>query len=169
LGGRGGIGRDGGTVPVVATLRFNHMELTFPPGTLDDAYRAEVATFYRELFGWVASDVEVVGQSCQYLRVDDGQFLLLAESPKHLESPGYDHLGLLCDTRAEVDECLTRAKTFRDQDDRVRIKEYEDLNTGNLTVHAFYVKYLLPIFFDVQCMEWIAGAEPTHRWQYAPA
>ena len=22
-----------------------------------------------------------------------------------------------------------------------------------LTVHAFYVKYLLPIYFDVQCME----------------
>jgi hypothetical protein len=156
-------------VPGVATLRFNHMELTFPPGTLDGGYRAEVAAFYGELFGWVASDVEVVGQSCQYLRVDDGQFLLLAESPKHLDSPGYDHLGLLCETRAEVDQCLERAKAFQARDDRVRIKEYEDLNTANLTVHAFYLKYLLPIFFDVQCMEWDAGAAPTHRWQYTPA
>ena len=35
----------------------------------------------------------------------------------------------------------------------VQIKEYEDLVYPNLTVHAFYVKYLLPIWFDVQCME----------------
>ena len=37
------------------------------------------------------------------------------------------------------------------------------------SVHAFYVKYLLPIFFDVQSMEWQPGTAPTHRWQYATA
>ena len=30
----------------MATLRFNHMELTFPPGTLTDSFRGEVAAFY---------------------------------------------------------------------------------------------------------------------------
>jgi hypothetical protein len=145
------------------------MELTFPLGTLDAAYRGEVTSFYSGLFGWATSDVEVVGQSCQYLRVDDGQFLLLAESPKPIQSPGYDHLGLLCETRAEVDNLLGRVKEYQAKDDRVRIKEYEDLKTENLTVHAFYVKYLLPIFFDVQCMEWQDGAAPADRWQYLPA
>ncbi len=67
-----------------------------------------------------------------------------------------------------MDELLAKARAFRDQDDRVRIKEYEDLVTGNVTVHAFYVKYLLPIYFDVQCLEWKSGTEPSHRWQYAP-
>lgn len=153
----------------VATLRFNHMELTFPPGTLDESFRRDIAAFYGELFGWESSDVEVVGQNCQYLRIDDGQFMLLAESERPMQSPGYDHLGLLCETRAEVDDVLARAKTYRDRDDRVRVKEYEDLNTGNVTVHAFYVKYLLPIWFDVQCMEWQAGTAPSHRWQYASA
>jgi len=153
----------------VATLRFNHMELTFPPGTLDKAFRREVTAFYGELFGWDSSDVEVVGQRCQYLRVDDGQFVLLAESERPMQSPGYDHLGLLCETRAEVDELAARAKTYQERDDRVRVKEYEDLVTANLTVHAFYVKYLLPIWFDVQCMEWQAGAAPGRRWQYTSA
>jgi len=151
------------------TVRFNHMELTFAPGTLDATYRADVAGFYGGLFGWASADVEVVGQDCQYLRVDDGQFLLLAESPKPMQSPGYDHLGLLCDTRAEVDELLDQVRAYAQRDDRVRVKEYDDLVTGNLTVHAFYVKYLLPIFFDVQCMEWQPGSEPAHRWQYATA
>jgi hypothetical protein len=49
----------------------------------------------------------------------------------------------------------------------VQIKEYEDLVQGNVTVHAFYVRYLLPIWFDVQCMEWKVGAEPEKRWSYA--
>jgi hypothetical protein len=35
----------------------------------------------------------------------------------------------------------------------VRIKEYDDLVIGDLTTYAFYVKHLLPIYFDVQCME----------------
>ncbi|HEY6318582.1 MAG TPA: hypothetical protein VI462_11930 [Acidimicrobiia bacterium] len=151
------------------TVRFNHMELTFAPGTLDEAYRADVAAFYGDLFGWQSANVEVVGQQCQYLRVDDGQFILLAESPKPMSSPGYDHLGLLCDTRAEVDELLGKVLDHQRGDDRVRVKEYEDLVTGNVTVHAFYVKYLLPIFFDVQCMEWQPGSAPTHRWHYATA
>jgi hypothetical protein len=153
----------------MAKVRFNHMELTFPPGILDASFRKEVAAFYGDLFGWQSSDVEVVGQDCQYLRVDDGQFLLLAESERPMQSPGYDHLGLLCETRAEVDDLIARAKAYRDRDDRVQVKEYEDLKTPNLTVHAFYVKYLLPIWFDVQCMEWQPGTTPSHRWQYASA
>ena len=61
------------------------------------------------------------------------------------ESPGYDHLGVLCDTREEVDELLERAKRWRDKDDRVKIIEFEkDLVQGPVTVHAFYVQYLLP-------------------------
>ena len=65
--------------------------------------------------------------------------------------------------------CDTLVKEYGRRDDRVRVKEYEDLVTGNVTVHAFYVKYLLPIFFDVQSMEWQPGTAPTHRWQYATA
>jgi hypothetical protein len=145
------------------------MELTFPRGTLDASFRQQIAAFYGELFGWTSSDVEVVGQDCQYLRVDDGQFLLLAESDRPMSSPGYDHLGLLCDSRAEVDALLAKARDYGARDDRVQVKEYEDLVTGSLTVHAFYVKYLLPIWFDVQCMEWPSGEGPAHRWQYASA
>jgi hypothetical protein len=56
-------------------------------------------------------------------------------------------------TRAEVDELLAACKQYRDDDDRVQIREYADLESPGLTVHAFYVKYLLPIYFDVQCLE----------------
>ncbi len=142
-------------------MRFNHMELTFPIGTLDDVFRKEVDAFYGDVFGWTGVDTEVVGQLCHVMLTGSpqGDFILLAESPKPIASPGYDHLGLLQDTRAEVDELLDRCRRWQEKDDRVQLKEYEDLVTGDLVVHAFYVKFMLPIFFDVQCME--RGVQPV--------
>jgi len=135
-------------------MRFNHMELTFPRGTLTNEFREEVDAFWGGVFGWTGVDTEVVGQLCHILLSEEAQqFILLAESNKPVQSPGYDHLGLLFSTRAEVDEKLDECKRFQDKDDRVQIREYDDLVTGDLTTHAFYVKYLLPIYFDVQCME----------------
>jgi hypothetical protein len=134
-------------------VRFNHMELTFPSGTLTREFREEIDAFYGTLFGWTALDTEVVGQSCHLLMPDSDQFILLAESDKPMHSPGYDHLGLLQDTRVEVDDLLTACERYAEKDDRVKIVQYDDLVYPELTVHAFYVKYLLPIFFDVQSME----------------
>ena len=134
--------------------RFNHMELTLPIGGLASG-RREIADFYRDLFGWDSIDVPILGQVGLLLRTDPdtSQFILVTEQNKHLSSPGYDHLGLLYDTRAEVDELLEKAKKWRERDPRVQIKEYEDLVTGSTTVHAFYVRHLLPIWFDIQCIE----------------
>ena len=36
-----------------------------------------------------------MGQRTYFLSPDDGQFILLAESDEHMQSPGYDHLGHL--------------------------------------------------------------------------
>ncbi|HEY3095694.1 MAG TPA: VOC family protein [Acidimicrobiia bacterium] len=138
----------------VPTMRFNHMEMTFPPGTLTSEFREEVDGFYGSVFGWTGVDTEVVGQLCHLLLSEEAQqFILLAESEKPMQSPGYDHLGLLFSTRAEVDDKLEECKRYQEKDDRVRIKEYDDLVIDDLTTRAFYVKYLLPIYFDVQCME----------------
>lgn len=134
-------------------IRFNHMELTFARGTLTPEFRREVADFYGTVFGWDVRDVDVVGQSCLYLDVHDEQFILCAEVDNPMSSPSYDHLGLLLETRAEVDATLQAIRDRAASDDRVRLKEYEDLVMGGVTVHAFYVKYLLPIYFDVQVIE----------------
>jgi len=134
-------------------MRFNHMELTFPIGTLTESFREEIDAFYSSIFGWTALDTQVVGQSCHLLLPDADQFILLAESDRPMSSPGYDHLGLLQDTREEVDDLLAACERYAEKDDRVTIQRYADLVYPELTVHAFYVKYLLPIYFDVQCME----------------
>ena len=121
------------------------------------------------MFGWNALDVPILGQHGLLLRTDaeTSQFVLVVESKKPVSVPGYDHLGLLLETRAEVDRALAAIRSWQARDERVQIKEYQDLVQGDVTVHAFYVRYLLPIWFDVQCMEWKAGAEPERRWSYA--
>ena len=147
--------------------RFNHMELTLPVGALD-ASRKEIAAFYGELFGWDALDVPILGQQGLLLRTDPetSQFILVTEQRRHMQSPGYDHLGLLYDTRAEVDALLEKAKQQRARDSRVEIKEYEDLVVGDVTTHAFYVRHLLPIWLDVQCQEYANGAAPQRVWRF---
>jgi hypothetical protein len=106
----------------------------------------------------MVSDVEIVGGLQLLLRPDETQFILVAESSRPLSAPGYDHLGLLCDTREDVDDVLARCEKVMADDDRMRIKYYDDLRTGGVVVHAFYVKYLLPIWFDVQVIERVAPA-----------
>ncbi len=147
--------------------RFNHMELTLPKGALD-ASRAEISAFYADLFGWDALDVPILKQTGLLLRTDaeTSQFILLTEQRAHMTSPGFDHLGMLCDTRAEVDALLAKAKDWRRRDARVELKEYADLVTGPVTTHAFYVRYLLPIWLDVQVLEYADGAAPKQRWSY---
>jgi len=147
-------------------VRFNHMELSFSKGTLTQQFRDEVDAFYSDVLGWRAMDTEVVGQLCHLLQPDDGQFILLAEGKDPMSSPGYDHLGLLMESREEVDAVLAECQRFAEKDDRMRVKVYEDLVGPTVTVHAFYVKYLLPIWFDVQCIERTGGAEPAKKWQY---
>jgi hypothetical protein len=99
-----------------------------PARALDDATRKDIGAFYGEMFGWSGFDVELFDQTNFLLAGDDGSqhFILHAEADKPMSSPGYDHLGILCDTREEVDELLERARRWREKDDRVKILEFKD-------------------------------------------
>ena len=106
---------------VMSTMRFNHMELTFPKGTFTDDFRADLESFYGGVLGWNVMATQVLKMDTYLLQPDDGQFILLAEADKHLESPGLDHLGLLMESREEVDEMLERCQRFQEKDDRLKI------------------------------------------------
>ena len=148
-------------------MRFNHMELTLPPGALSRD-REDIRRFYGEVFGFEALDVPILGQNGLLLRTDPetSQFLLITEQRVHIQSPGYDHLGFLYDSRAEVDALLEQCRKWQARDGRVEVKEYDDLEAGDTTVRAFYVRFLLPIWFDVQVIEQAPGSEPARRWRF---
>ena len=148
-------------------LRFNHMELTFPKGELEKV-RDPIREFYGEVFEMESLDVPIFGQIGLLLRTDPetSQFILLTEQRKHLSSPGYDHLGFLYETREEVDTLREKCEKWQEKDPRVQIKDYEDIVNGDMTVRAFYVRYLLPIWFDIQTAEYANGTEPKKAWRY---
>lgn len=148
-------------------LRFNHMELTLPLGQLD-ALREPIRAFYGDVFDMESLDVPILGQTGLLLRTDPetSQFILITEQKKHLQSPGFDHLGFLFESREEVDTLREKIGKWQEQDSRVEIKDYEDLVIQNVTTRAFYVKYLLPIWFDVQVIEYADDTAPKVGWRY---
>ena len=148
-------------------LRFNHMELTVPIGELEKL-REPIRTFYGDVFDMEAIDVPILGQTGLLLRSDPetSQFILITEQKKHLQSPGFDHLGFLLESREDVDGLREKIGKWQEQDSRVKIKDYEDLVIQNVTTRAFYVKYLLPIWFDVQVIEYAEGTAPERAWHF---
>jgi hypothetical protein len=134
-------------------VRFDHMELTVPVGSLTTTLRKEIDDFYGSIFGWSGFDIDVAGRPCRLLMCGSDQFIQLLESERPLNSPGSDHLGLLLESRQDVDDALAACERYAESDDRVSIEQRQDLAYPDLTVHTFYVKYLLPISFDVHSQE----------------
>ncbi len=149
-------------------MRFNHMELTFARGALDEATRSAIDSFYGDVLGWRCTPYELFGQLGHLLLPDDGQFLLLMESDDPISSPGLDHLGLLLDSRAEVDDLHDRCVAFAEKDERLELLDFDDLVNPRVTQRLFYVRYLLPLWFDVHALDYAPGSEPSHGWSYGP-
>jgi hypothetical protein len=92
------------------------------------------------------------GQQSLTMQAGGSDFILLIEGDQAMSAPGFDHLGIELASRAEVDETLARVKR-RLPDDRIELKEYDDGVMHDRLYHAYYVRYLLPIWFDVQFSE----------------
>jgi hypothetical protein len=148
-------------------LRFNHMELSLPPGSLR-LWRDDLVAFYGEVFGFGHRDIDLFEQPCLALQTDPdgGQFLLIVEHERHLFSPGFDHLGFLLDDFAAVDEKLAECRAWQARDPRVQIKLYDDLELPDTVTRAFYVKFGLPLWFDVQHVQYRPGRAPERTWHY---
>ena len=99
---------------------------------------------------------------------DGDQFILLMEVDEPIRSPSYDHLGLLLDSRRQVDDVLEHCRAFPGEGRAGAIKEFDDIVLPEITQHAFYVRYILPIWFDVHSQEYPPGTSRGH-WQYVEA
>ncbi len=150
-------------------FRFNHMELTFAPGALRDSIE-DIRAFFGEVFDAKVVDLPLFdGQLSYQVQLDDfnSQFLVLVETEDYMQSPGYDHLGMLCDSREEVDALLAKIKAWQAKDSRVQIKDYDDFKSERAVTRAFYFKHLLPIWFDVQVIEFKPEHQQSKSWKFS--
>ena len=147
----------------MGNMRFNHMELTLPLGTLNDEFRAEAREFYGDVFGWTATDTQILKQTGLLLSTDSvtSQFILLLEHRQPMTPPPFDHLGVLCDSRDEVDAMLAKLAGEGPAGG-------DQALPGSSHAHNHHpcllCRHLLP-HLDVQCMERPDGVSaPSGRW-----
>lgn len=153
-------------------IRFNHMELTVPPGMLKKE-KQNIIDFYSGCFGFTCIEVPMVelNVSDKYLISTDtefSQFFFLAEDPNHMKLESYDHIGFLMDTWDEVDDTYEKVLEFQKRDPRVEIMHTfeDDFESGPVFTHFYYFRYLLPLWIDVQFIQWKEGMKPAKQWTY---
>jgi hypothetical protein len=141
--------------PADIAPRFNHVAMSLPADQLDETARREIVDFYGEVFGW--QELPMLTEDRRRLvlmahRFD--QFVFLVADDQPMQAPRLDHFGQSVATYDELvalrDRCLARQAG----DDRVDLIDlHVDEHTG-LRLHAFYVRFRLPMMIETQYWEW---------------
>jgi len=134
--------------------RFNHVAMSMPADALDEAGRAAIVAFYREVFGW--DELPTLTEDrrrlvLQAYRYDQFVFLIADDPP--MSCPRMDHFGMSVTSEDELDELLARCKAYAEGDDRVDLVDKQVEDHQVLKVKSFYVRYLLPMMIEVQFFE----------------
>jgi hypothetical protein len=131
--------------------RLNHIAVTLPSTALDERGRADIASFYGDVFGWEVIPDLTKDRERLVMRVHRvGHFVYLIGGDDALSAPPSDHFGIEVDTVDELDAILVRAKAYRAHDSRVEIIDREVEDHATVVLTSFYVRFLLPLMIEVQ-------------------
>jgi hypothetical protein len=145
------------TVPTL-----NHVAMCMDPAVLDEQGRADILSFYGQVFGW--SEGDNTGERGNPLILYTGAFAqfvyLLPGDPDngdYMRTPPLDHFGLQVPTMEALETILGKAKARAAHDDRVRIIDTDERTTHGPT-HDFvltnaYIGFLLPLMVELQHLE----------------
>lgn len=145
------------TVPTL-----NHVAMSMDPAVLDEQGRADILSFYGEVFGWTEGDN--TGERGNPLILYTGAFAqfvyLLPGDPdtgEHMRTPPLDHFGLQVPTLDELHAIVGRARAYADRDDRVRIMDIDERITHG-PAHDYvltnaYIGFLLPLMVELQHLD----------------
>jgi hypothetical protein len=142
-----------------ATPRFNHVAMTVPADLLDEAGRADILSFYGEVFGWEEMPTMTEDRKRLVLMAYEfGQFVFLEAGDQPLDATFMDHFGMAVADRQELLDMLARARARESADGRVTVKANEVEDFGVLELSSFYVNFLLPLTIEVQHFNWKPAA-----------
>ena len=135
--------------------RFNHVAMSVQSDLLEPAGRAELTSFYGDVFGWQELPTETVdGQKLVFSVHAIEQFVFLIADDPPMTCPRLDHFGLSVDTEAELDAVLAGAGAWQERDPRVDIVDKQTEDHGMLAITSIYVRYLLPMMVEIQWWEY---------------
>jgi hypothetical protein len=139
---------------LMSQARLNHMEVTVARGTLE-ALMPSLKSFYCDTLGLVPAHLDAFPGPHVFLNSEDfkSYFIYVAEHEQPMIVRGDDHLGFHMQDCAAVDRVLSACRSIASTDARMEIRELDDLDLDQTRTHAFYFRYLLPIWFDIQHIE----------------
>jgi hypothetical protein len=122
---------------------LNHVAMSVSAGTLTDAYRTELLTFYGELFGW--REIESLRLSDRLsVSVGPTTYINIRERPDPMVCSGYEHFGIVVASAEDAE----RMWGVLDRDHRD--VHLEQLTRGDEGFRSFRFRYLLPLTVEVQ-------------------
>jgi hypothetical protein len=138
--------------------RFNHLAVSVAPDLLDADGRAAIAEFYGDVLGFEEYPELTEDRSRLVLRAHHHeQFVFIVGEEEPMRAPRLDHVGMSVATKADFDEVAARAAAWRatapDEVDLID-PSFEE-HAGLLRLHSFYVRYRLPMMFEVQHFEYL--------------
>ena len=135
--------------------RFNHLGISMPADALDEQGRRDIISFYGDVFGWQELPTETLDRERLVLmahRYDQFVFLIANDEP--MRAARLDHFGQSVATLHEFTELYEKAKAYAAGDDRVDLIDPTSEDHPGLTLHSWYVGYLLPVMVETQYWEW---------------
>jgi hypothetical protein len=140
--------------------RFNHVAMSVSPELLSPEARADVLAFYGEVFGWTEMPSMSEDGKLLVLRAwRNDQFVFLAASDDPMRCDAQEHWGLSVATPAVLERMHEAARKYQERDPRVELTPCKTDDFKVLKLHAFYVRYRLPMWTEVQCFEWARGVD----------
>ena len=134
---------------MAGTQRFSHVAVTVPRDYFDVTERADLLSFYDEVFGWVENkDLSIEGERIFLRAPTDRQYLTLRASDVPMRTSGYEHLGIWVESAAELRQLYERARDYSRRDQRVELSDMKTLYGERL--QTFRVRYQLPLTLEVQ-------------------
>lgn len=146
--------------------RFNHVAMSVPADLLDAEGRAELLGFWGEVFGFEELPSETRDREVLVLQAYDWeQFVFLIADDQPMACPRLDHFGMSVGSLEELETFEAKARAYREKDDRVDLIDHKaEVHGEALTLHSFYVRYLLPMMIEIQYFDWdpaVAALNPA--------
>lgn len=134
--------------------KFNHVALSVPSDLLDETNRADLCRYFGEVLGFDEMPTETIDRKRLILScVHWDQFIYLVANDEPMRCPRTDHYGFAVRSREDLLGARDRAVAFREKDPRVDLDDYTVDDQGVVRIHAFYVRYLLPMTCEFQWWE----------------
>jgi hypothetical protein len=143
--------------------KFNHVALSVPSDLLDESNRADLCRYFQEVLGFEEMPTETIDrQRLIFSCVHWDQFIYLtASDDEPMRCRRTDHYGFSVRSLEDLLAARDRAVAFREKDPRVDLDDYTVDDQKVVKIHAFYVRYLLPMTCEFQYWEFPEPATAT--------